>query len=397
MPRLLAAPSSRADWLFGLIVIGESALSFAAKARLGVGTPKQAATALALGVLGGGAVSFTASAWLRALWSAAICGFGAHRWRRAAAGARLQPTIVAAAAALMCFVNLLKAVVGVRSRSQSRAAQWDMIERARDQAVGSFDSGAVGCAADQVADFERMEIPWDKWRFCDANAQYAVCGTYPASALVVPASVSDDDVREVARFRKIGRLPVLSYYHAGTGASLSRAAQPMAGMAGMQRNEKDEELLRAIYENNTSSAPSINQNLDRAELRIVDCRSLMAALGNQVGRGGGVESRYHGYATSTIEHRDMPNIHAVSSAFAQLREHYNSPLPGRRQGQGIAKPDLYRQAERYIYKGEPTTQWLSYIANIIATSVSVAEGIAETGPHPRTPARFNRRGCRSKR
>jgi len=99
-----------------------------------------------------------------------------------------------------------------------------------------------------------------------------------------------------------------------------------------------------------------------------------------------VESRYHGYATSTIEHRDMPNIHAVSSAFAQLREHYNSPLPGRRQGQGIAKPDLYRQAERYIYKGEPTTQWLSYIANIIATSVSVAEGVAETGPHPRTPA-----------
>ena len=57
-----------------------------------------------------------------------------------------------------------------------------MIERARDQAVGSFDSGAVGCAADQVADFERMAIPWDKWRFCDANAQYAVCGTSPASA-----------------------------------------------------------------------------------------------------------------------------------------------------------------------------------------------------------------------
>ena len=72
MPRLLAAPSSRADWLFGLIVIGESALSFAAKARLGVGTPKQAATALALGVLGGGAVSFTASAWpvrpVQGLW-----------------------------------------------------------------------------------------------------------------------------------------------------------------------------------------------------------------------------------------------------------------------------------------------------------------------------------------
>ena len=42
--------------------------------------------------------------------------------------------------------------------------------------------------------------------------------------------------------------------------------------------------------------------------------------------------------------------------------------------------------DSYIYKGEPTTQWLSYIANIIATSVSVAEGVAETGPHPRTPA-----------
>ena len=56
---------------------------------------------------------------------------------------------------------------------------------------------------------------------------------------------------------------------------------------------QDENLLRAIYANNTNGT----------ELRIVDCRSRMAALGNQLALGAGVESRQNGYETCQIEHQ----------------------------------------------------------------------------------------------
>ena len=56
---------------------------------------------------------------------------------------------------------------------------------------------------------------------------------------------------------------------------------------------QDENLLRAIYDNNTNGT----------ELRIVDCRSRMAALGNQLALGAGVESRQNGYETCQIEHQ----------------------------------------------------------------------------------------------
>ena len=72
-------------------------------------------------------------------------------------------------------------------------------ERRRGQAPDSFDPAA--------ADFERQKVPWRLWRLCDANASHSICGSYPASNLVVPAALSDDDVREAAQFRTRQRLP----------------------------------------------------------------------------------------------------------------------------------------------------------------------------------------------
>ena len=203
---------------------------------------------------------------------------------------------------------------GFGSSSARRALQARILEahrppyfeRRRGQAPDSFDPAA--------ADFERQKVPWRLWRLCDANASHSICGSYPASNLVVPAALSDDDVREAAQFRTRQRLPCLVYYDRWTGASLCRASQPLVGVVS-HRNRKvrstlsnivqdaeldlltmtaqDENLLRAIYDNNTNGT----------ELRIVDCRSRMAALGNQLALGAGVESRQNGYETCQIEHQ----------------------------------------------------------------------------------------------
>lgn len=50
-------------------------------------------------------------------------------------------------------------------------------------------------------------LDMQEWRFTDINKNYDLCDTYP-KRLVVPKSVSDDDLREVAEFRSKNRIPV---------------------------------------------------------------------------------------------------------------------------------------------------------------------------------------------
>lgn len=54
-------------------------------------------------------------------------------------------------------------------------------------------------------------IPADKWRVTEVNKDYSLCPTYP-KYLIVPTSASDDDLRNVARFRSKGRLPGWYWY-----------------------------------------------------------------------------------------------------------------------------------------------------------------------------------------
>lgn len=52
----------------------------------------------------------------------------------------------------------------------------------------------------------------DEWRITQANREYNVCTSYGA-ALVVPKSVTDEEIVQSASFRDGGRFPVLSYKH----------------------------------------------------------------------------------------------------------------------------------------------------------------------------------------
>lgn len=69
---------------------------------------------------------------------------------------------------------------------------------------------------------------------------------------MVPVKVSDDVLVRCAPHRARGRLPALSWLHPESRASLTRAAQPLAGPSA-RRNEADEELVRSIRDANANT------------------------------------------------------------------------------------------------------------------------------------------------
>lgn len=64
-------------------------------------------------------------------------------------------------------------------------------------------------------------VPNDMWKITKINEHYEVCDSYPA-VWAVPAAATDDDIRAVAAFRSRARIPVLSWIHPESQASICR-------------------------------------------------------------------------------------------------------------------------------------------------------------------------------
>ena len=72
-----------------------------------------------------------------------------------------------------------------------------------------------------VNELKRLGLPNESWRISRANDQYQICDTYPRY-LGVPKLVTDEEVAETAKFRSKGRLPVLSWMHPDSLATICR-------------------------------------------------------------------------------------------------------------------------------------------------------------------------------
>ena len=98
----------------------------------------------------------------------------------------------------------------------------------------------------------------ENWRISKANESFELCDTYP-QLIAVPARISDDTLFIVKDFRSRGRLPVLSWRHPRTAATITRCSQPRVGLRNT-RCKEDEIFLREIMLANqitpNSPAPS---------------------------------------------------------------------------------------------------------------------------------------------
>lgn len=84
-----------------------------------------------------------------------------------------------------------------------------------------------------VAELRRMgvnSVNNDTWRITRINEGYGICDSYP-SVWAVPKTAKDDLLKQVATFRSRNRLPVLSWIHPSSLATITRCSQPLVGVS----------------------------------------------------------------------------------------------------------------------------------------------------------------------
>ncbi|VDL18852.1 unnamed protein product [Hymenolepis diminuta] len=197
-------------------------------------------------------------------------------------------------------------------------------------------------------EYHRQNVVNNGWRISKVNEGYKLCRTYP-EVLVVPVKVSDDILVRCAPHRARGRLPVLSWLHPESRASLTRAAQPLTGPSA-RRNEADEELVRDIRDANANTV----------NLLVFDVRPQFTAVVNR-GRGGGVENPAF-YTNIQYSFMNIPNLHAMRASFTKLMT-------------AVTSVTLAQQDGAQWLKTIHETKWLYNTQQILSAAAAVADQI----------------------
>uniref|UniRef100_A0AAR2JL71 Phosphatidylinositol-3,5-bisphosphate 3-phosphatase MTMR2 n=1 Tax=Pygocentrus nattereri TaxID=42514 RepID=A0AAR2JL71_PYGNA len=197
---------------------------------------------------------------------------------------------------------------------------------------------------DALAEYKRQGLPNESWRISKVNDHYELCDSYPA-ALVVPVTITDDELRRVAAFRAKGRIPVLSWLHPESQAAVVRCSQPMSGVGG-KRCKDDEKLLQAIMDANAQSH----------KLFIFDARPSVNAAANKM-KGGGCESE-DAYQNAELVFLDIHNIHVMRESLRKLKE--------------VVYPNI---EESHWLSNLESTHWLEHIKLILAGALRIADKV----------------------
>ncbi|XP_040141053.1 phosphatidylinositol-3,5-bisphosphate 3-phosphatase MTMR2 isoform X4 [Ictidomys tridecemlineatus] len=186
---------------------------------------------------------------------------------------------------------------------------------------------------DSLLEYRRQGIPNESWRITKINERYELCDTYPA-LLVVPSNIPDEELKRVASFRSRGRIPVLSWIHPESQATITRCSQPMVGVSG-KRNKDDEKYLQAIMDSNAQSH----------KIFIFDARPSVNAVANKA-KGGGYESE-DAYQNAELVFLDIHNIHVMRESLRKLKE--------------IVYPNI---EETHWLSNLESTHWLEHIKRV---------------------------------
>uniref|UniRef100_A0A8C7UPT9 phosphatidylinositol-3,5-bisphosphate 3-phosphatase n=1 Tax=Oncorhynchus mykiss TaxID=8022 RepID=A0A8C7UPT9_ONCMY len=197
---------------------------------------------------------------------------------------------------------------------------------------------------DAQAEYKRQGIPNESWRITKVNDHYEVCDTYPSN-LVVPVNIPDEELKRVAAFRAKGRIPVLSWIHPESQATVTRCSQPMVGVNG-KRSKDDEKYLQAIMDANAQSH----------KLFIFDARPSVNAAANKM-KGGGYESE-DAYQNAELVFLDIHNIHVMRESLRKLKE--------------VVYPNI---EESHWLSNLESTHWLEHIKLILAGALRIADKV----------------------
>lgn len=203
-----------------------------------------------------------------------------------------------------------------------------------------------------------MKFDSKQWRLSDVNKKFALCRTYPET-LIVPKSITDEQLNKVACFRSSKRFPAVVWRSKKNGAVLARSSQPNVGLLAWRLNE-DELLLKAIADSCSSSPENSKDPTKSSMLLIIDARFRSVALANRV-KGGGYE--YSDYYTNCeIQFMNLENIHVIRSSFQSLR----------------LLCQTVNDNKLFLSQLE-NTKWLHHLSGIIKAAITVTSAIDQVG------------------
>ncbi|XP_063973236.1 myotubularin-related protein 2 isoform X3 [Diachasmimorpha longicaudata] len=195
-----------------------------------------------------------------------------------------------------------------------------------------------------IAELKRMGVNNDMWKISKINDTYSLCDSYPA-IWAVPAAATDEDLQASALYRSRGRLPVLSWIHPESQATITRCAQPLVGVGG-KRSREDERYVQFIMDANAQSH----------KLFIMDARPMANAIANKA-KGGGYESE-DAYQYAELVFLDIHNIHVMRESLRKLKE--------------LCFPTI--DEARWL-SGLESTMWLKHIKCILAGAVRIVDKV----------------------
>jgi len=202
---------------------------------------------------------------------------------------------------------------------------------------------------DAKKDYHRLNVEDKEWRISDVNKEYKLCPTYPRY-LVVPSTISDEDLFSIAKFRSRGRIPVLIWRDVITGATIWRCSQPKVGIQ-YARNKSDEELFDHIRSRNGNK-----------KLIIYDARPLKNALANKAVGKGYEESSY--YRGTEVKFMNIENIHRVRESFQHARK---------------AVLSCHKESDPRLMAKFEQSGWLKHIRTILKATYEMTARVHKQG------------------
>uniref|UniRef100_A0A8D3B0S6 Phosphatidylinositol-3,5-bisphosphate 3-phosphatase MTMR2 n=1 Tax=Scophthalmus maximus TaxID=52904 RepID=A0A8D3B0S6_SCOMX len=200
---------------------------------------------------------------------------------------------------------------------------------------------------DAVSEYKRQGIPNESWRITKINDHYELCDTYP-STLAVPVNIPDEELKRLAAFRAKGRIPVLSWIHPESQATVTRCSQPMVGING-KRSKEDEKYLQAIMDANAQS-----HKLFIFDVYFLNLFSTL--VGNKM-KGGGYESE-DAYQNAELVFLDIHNIHVMRESLRKLKD--------------VVYPNI---EDSHWLSNLESTHWLEHIKLILAGALRIADKV----------------------
>ena len=218
-----------------------------------------------------------------------------------------------------------------------------------------------------VAELKRQGLPTESWRITKINEGYEICDSYPA-VWAVPAAATDEDLRSVAQFRSRGRLPVLSWIHPESQATITRCSQPLVGVSG-KRSRDDERYVQLILDANAQSH----------KLFIMDARPSVNAVANKA-KGGGYESE-DAYQNAELVFMDIHNIHVMRESLRKIKGkivYLNFHLCGRIDSLlnlSFAEICFPTVDDVHWLSNIESTHWLEHIKCILSGAVRIVDKV----------------------